>query len=169
MWYVMQVHTGSEEEIREQCEKRISDKVLERCFIPYYEEKRHIQGSWIIREKVLFPGYVFMVTDEVEELSRRLRQVQGFTKLLGTGQEVVPLTREEMEFLLEVGGEKQVVEMSEGIIDHSVTKVYAGPLRGLESRIRKIDRHKRKAWLEVPMFGRMQRIEVGLEIVSKTI
>ena len=39
----------------------------------------------------------------------------------------------------------------------------------MEAFIRKIDRHKRKAWLEIEMFGRMQRVEVGLEIISKTV
>ncbi len=38
---------------------------------------------------------------------------------------------------------------------------------GLEGAIRKIDRHKRKAWLEMEMFGRRQQIEIGLEIIKK--
>lgn len=43
------------------------------------------------------------------------------------------------------------------------------PLQGKEGCIRKIDRHKRKAWLEVELFGDRQLVEVGLEIVTKTI
>ena len=38
---------------------------------------------------------------------------------------------------------------------------------GMEGMIKKIDRHKRKAWLEVPMFGRVQTVQVGVEIVAK--
>ena len=57
--------------------------------------------------------------------------------------------------------------MSEGIIEHSQVKVMSGPLMGKEGYIRKIDRHKRKAWLEMEMFGRTQSIQVGLEIVAK--
>ena len=33
--------------------------------------------------------------------------------------------------------------------------------------IRKIDRHKRKASLEIPMFGRILETQAGLEIVEK--
>ena len=65
MWYVMQVRTGTEESIRIQCQSNIPAGVLERCFIPYYEERKHIRGTWITQKKVLFPGYVFVVTNIV--------------------------------------------------------------------------------------------------------
>lgn len=169
MWYVVQVRTGTEESIVQQCEKNVSDSVLERCFIPYYEEKKHIRGEWTVHKKILFPGYVFVITEKIEELFQELKNVIGLTRLLGTGDDIVPLQEEETQFLLTFGGEKQVVEMSEGIIEQSKVKVISGPLQGMEGYIRKIDRHKRKAYLEVEMFGRMQSVQVGLEIISKTI
>ncbi|WP_346707064.1 antiterminator LoaP [Massilistercora timonensis] len=168
MWYVMQVRTGTEENIRLQCSRRIPEGVLERCFIPYYEEKKKIRGEWTVQKKVLFPGYIFVVTENMEQLYEALRSVIGLTRLIGTGREIVPLTEKEKNFLLEMGGEEQVVEMSEGIIENSRTKVLSGPLKGKEGLIRKIDRHKRKAWLEIEMFGREQTVEVGLEIVAKS-
>ena len=63
MWYVVQVRTGTEENIRIQCQKRIPETILQRCFIPYYEEKKRMRGEWVTLKKVLFPGYVFMVTE----------------------------------------------------------------------------------------------------------
>ena len=131
MWYVVQVRTGSEESIRIQCSKNVSAEVLEKCFIPYYEEKWRRQGVWRTEKKILFPGYIFVVTEHMEELYRQLNKVIGLTKLLGTGTD--------------------------------------GPLQGKEGLIKKIDRHKRKAYLELPMFGRMQTVQVGLEIVAKTV
>ena len=59
------------------------------------------------------------------------------------------------------------MKMSEGIIEGDQIIVTRGPLCGKEGLIQKIDRHKRKAWLEMKMFGREQRVEVGLEIVEK--
>ena len=168
MWYVIQVRTGAEENIREQCIVRIPPTVLKRCFLPYYEEKRKIRGSWTVRKKHLFPGYVFAVTDDIETLYEMLKNVMGMTRLLGVGKDIVPLTEIEVQFLKRFGGEEQIVEMSEGIIENSVTKVLSGPLKGMEGTIRKIDRHKRKAWIEIEMFGRMQMVQVGLEILWKT-
>ena len=56
MWYVIQVRTGSEDNIRLQCEKNISPNILKDCFIPYYEERRHLKGEWRTLKKILFPG-----------------------------------------------------------------------------------------------------------------
>lgn len=169
MWYVIQVRTGSEENIRLQCEANIPQDVMERCFIPYYEERRRIRGEWMTLKKILFPGYVFLITEEIDELFYQLKKVIGLTRLLGAGDEIIPLTERERDFLLRFGGENQIVEMSEGIIEQSRIRILSGPLMGMEGQIRKIDRHKRKAWLEMEMFGRVQRVEVGLEVAMKTV
>jgi transcriptional antiterminator NusG len=100
-------------------------------------------------------------------LFRQLKKVIGLTKLIGVGDDIVALTDKEEAFLEQFGDKEQIVRMSEGIIENSEIIVTSGPLKGLEGYIRKIDRHKRKAWLELPLFGGMQRVEVGLEIIVK--
>jgi transcriptional antiterminator NusG len=167
MWYVIQVRVGTEESMELKCQKEVSEDVLEKCFIPYSETKKKMQGKWITERKILFPGYIFVITDKVEELFLALKKVIGFSKLLGTGDDIVPLEEREVALLQKFGGEEQVVQMSEGIIENTNVKITSGPLEGMEGFIRKIDRHKRKAWLELPMFGGMQRVEIGLEIVAK--
>lgn len=169
MWYVMQVQTGSEEKIRTQCETLIPQSVLQQCFIPYYEEQRKLHGKWNLLKKVLFPGYIFMVTEELDELRFRLKRVQGMTKILGTGDEIVPLTEEEVLFMQKFGGEKQIVEISKGILEGNQVRILSGPLIGKEALIQKIDYHKRRAYLELEMFGHMQRICLGLEVKMEKV
>lgn len=118
MWYVMQVRTGTEENIRCQCQRLISSNVLERCFIPYYQQKKRFQGEWHIQERILFPGYVFLIAENLEQLAENLRKVTGMTRLLGTGDEIIPLSQEEVELLLKLGKEEQLVAMSTGIIEN---------------------------------------------------
>ena len=110
---------------------------------------------------------MFLISDEKEKLFFELKRIIGLTKLLGTGETIVSLTDEEVSFLLRLGGEEQTVEMSEGIIENDRVVVLSGPLKGNEGLIKKIDRHKRKAWLEIEMFGRMVEMQVGLEVVGK--
>ena len=130
MWYVMQVRTGTEENIRCQCQRLISSDILKRCFIPYYQQKKRFQGKWHIQERILFPGYVFLIAENLEK-------------------------------------EEQLVAMSTGIIENDQVRILTGPLQGMEGYIRKINRHKRKAWVSIEMFGRSVDMEVGLEIVKK--
>ena len=167
MWYVVQVRSGTEHNIRIQCNKKIPDTIMERCFIPYYEEKKKQNGSWNTLQKILFPGYIFMITEDVEKLFFHLKTIEGMTKLIGTGNDIIPLTEEEIIFLQRLGGDEQIVSMSEGIIEGTQVTIISGPLKGMEGLIQKIDRHKRKAWLELELFGRMQQVEVGLEITKK--
>lgn len=167
MWYVVQVRSGTEHNIRIQCNKKIPDTIMERCFIPYYEEKKKQNGTWNTLQKILFPGYIFMITEDVEKLFFHLKTIEGMTKLIGTGNDIIPLTEEEIIFLQRLGGDEQIVSMSEGIIEGTQVTIISGPLKGMEGLIQKIDRHKRKAWLELELFGRMRQVEVGLEITKK--
>lgn len=167
MWYVVQVRSGTEHNIRIQCNKKIPDTIMERCFIPYYEEKKKQNGSWNTLQKILFPGYIFMITEDVEKLFFHLKTIEGMTKLIGTGNDIIPLTEEEIIFLQRLGGDEQIVSMSEGIIEGTQVIITSGSLMGMEGLIKKIDRHKRKAWLDLELFGRMQQVEVGLEITRK--
>ncbi len=146
-----------------------TDTILQKCFIPYVIRKRRYYGEWHEEKKILFPGYVFLVSDNPGELFLRLKKVPGLTKLLGTGDEIVPLSAEEEELLKKLGGEDHVVEGSIGILEQDKIVITEGPLQGMEGYIRKIDRHKRTAWLEVELMGRMIETQVGLEIVEKRV
>ncbi len=79
-----------------------------------------------------------------------------------------PLTADERDWFLAFSDAAHVVRMSEGVIEGDTVRVTRGPLMGREGLIRKIDRHKRRAYLEVTMFGRTVPASVGLEIVRKT-
>jgi transcriptional antiterminator NusG len=57
--------------------------------------------------------------------------------------------------------------MSKGIIEGDQIIVERGPLKGYEGFIKKIDRHKRIAFIDIELFNTITTIKVGLEIVSK--
>lgn len=168
MWYVIQVCTGTEEQVKIQCERKIAPEIMERCFIPYYEKMRRYHGEWHKERKILLPGYVFLISDSVEELFFALKEVDGLTKLIGTGKEIVPLSEAEIALIRRLGQDSDVIEISKGIIDGGKTVITDGPLMGMEGYIKRIDRHKRVAILEIEMMGRLVETQVGLEIVKKT-
>jgi transcriptional antiterminator NusG len=167
MWYAVQVLTGEEELVRQLCQIQVSEEILEKCFIPYYERPKRFHGQWHKIMKVLFPGYVFMITSDVYALYETLKKIEHLTKVLKTGECLLPLHEGEVAFLERLGGEKQVTEISTGIIEQAQVYITAGPLKGLEGCIKRIDRHKRTARIQVEMFGRTIEATVGLEIVEK--
>lgn len=163
MWYVVQVMSGREHHMAELCCMQDEEEV----FVPLYQRKKKIKGEWKICEAVLFPGYIFFDTKDVRQLYYRLKKVSGLTKILATGNEFTPLHETEIAFLKKFGGQKHIVEMSVGYIQGDTCNVTSGPMQGFTGVIKKIDRHKKIAVLEVEFFGRNTEVTVGLEIVEK--
>lgn len=168
MWYVVQVFTGKEENIKTMCQKQIPENILERCFTPCQEVKRKYNGKWHQERKILFPGYVFMIAEDAAALLEGLRTIPAMTKVLGDRDCLIPLSDAEIALLLRLGGEKQVVELSIGVIENDRVKIISGPMTDLEGCIRYINRHKREARIELELFGgRKIETTVPVEIIQK--
>lgn len=89
------------------------------------------------------------------------------TKVLQAENAWLPLYAEEENFLKRLMGEERVVRLSKGYIEGDKVIIKEGPIQGLEGMIRKIDRHKRIAIIEVELFMRKVEVSIGLGIVEK--
>ncbi len=168
MWYVIQTKTGQEEPMRQRVEKMLPDHSYEDCKILYYVKKKKYLGQWHEEKERLLPGYMFLVTDDPKPISEVLGRMTEFTRLLGTGSSFCPVRPEEEELLIKLTNGKEEIGMSYGVIEKGVLKVRSGVLRGMESRIKKIDRHKRKGFLSMMLDDQEKLVGVGLEITEKT-
>lgn len=169
-WYVIQVRTGLEERTRETCRMLIDKEILLDSFIPRFTKMIKINGKWKKQEEILFRGYVFLITDRINELYQELKKVPDITKLLGNYKDTIyPLTVHEVLFLKNFSDANHLVELSLGYIEGDKIVVTSGPLQGREGLIKKIDRHKRIAYIELEFLGKISKAKVGLEIISKNI
>ena len=132
-WYVVQVRTGKEEEIVKKCQFYIDHDILIDCFIPITKKKKKYQGTWHIVDDILFKGYIFIITNQVEQLYTQLKKVPDLTKLLGNdGKEIYPIYPQEAMFLTKFSNKNHVVDISNGIIENDKIIINEGPLVGLE-------------------------------------
>ena len=167
-WYVGQVLAGKEAQTLAQCRRLLDPEVLHDSFVPEFESMFKRADGWRAERRLLFPGYVFLVTDDIDRLAAQLVRVPNRVRVLGDEENsYIPLTPDERDWFLAFVDQDHVVRMSEGIIENSQVRVTRGPLMGMEGRIQKIDRHKRTAFLALNMFGRTMRAKVGLEILRK--
>ena len=166
MWYVIQTMSGQEEACMELCRKRLGEGNCE-LFVPRYIAKRHYQKEWHDKELVLFPGYFFADTGEIEKIVETVRGIPQFSRVLKSAGEVAPVTREEQAFLENLMDEDHVVRHSEGFLVGDQVYIMDGPLRNWRGRIRRVDRHRRIAYLDVDLFGRMTPMEVGFSAVAR--
>jgi transcription termination/antitermination protein NusG len=168
-WQVVHVLGGYEVKIRDFLNKDARNI----AFIPKKKKVFRKRGINTIEESVLFPNYVFVKSsmnnfEFMEYIQLYLIGIEGFIKLLKhdkVGTE--SLLPDEINFLKSFLNENFSIDQSIGIIEGDSVAVMDGPLVGYESLIRKIDRHKRLAWIQISMFGEERMISVPLEIISK--
>lgn len=168
MWYVIQTIGGQEEHVLMLIKKLLDNSLFEELFVPHYEVLKRRAGTWCKRRDVLLPGYLFVITKSPSLLQESLRSIPKFTRLLANNDVFVPLDRGEVAFINAfTQAPLRVVEISQGVVEGDRIVILRGPLMHKTGLIKKVDRHKRIAFLEVDILGRTKQIKVGLEIVRK--
>ena len=167
-WYVIQVKSGNEEKIAQSCRFSIPKEVLKESFVPKYRLQKKFKGKWHLMEDVLFKGYVFLISDRINDLYHHLSLIPELKKLLkNDGTEIYPMTSQDAMLIEKFVKEDYILDMSIGYIEGEQVYISEGPLKGYEGLITKIDRHKRIAYLDLSFMGQQLTTKVGLEIISK--
>jgi len=168
-WYVLFVKTGREKQAAEDIRKAFNEGEI-KPFIPYGERffKKEKQ------KHPMFPGYLFIETaiPNEEFQSRSLKFIwrsKNITKLLTySDSDQAAVSDEERKMLQSLWVNKnRGIDASKGIIEGDRVIITEGSLVGMETMIKKIDRHKMRAEVEVPFFGKPNIVAVGLDIIRK--
>ena len=169
MWYVIQTLAGEEEIVKQMTEKYLPKDSYEECKILYYIRKKRYEGKWHEERVRLLPGYLFLVAESPWPAWSALKRVTKFSRLIKNNEEneIYPILPEEENFLKRLAGDNNEIEISYGMIEGDAVRIISGGLMGMEAVIRKIDRHKRVAYIEMQVFGEIKLVQVGLEILAK--
>lgn len=173
MLYVMQVLSGDESKVQHMLEAFVLEDG-EEAYSPTCEREFRSHGEVRTVTSKLFPGYLFIQSENPVNLQIRLRLVKDqhfletLTKLLRTDTYFFPLSQDEENTIYALLNDDHHMGMSRGIIHDNVLHIFSGPLIGKENLIRKIDRHKRTAILSLHLCGRDVSIKTGLEIIEKS-
>lgn len=175
-WVILYTPTGAEEKVVKRLKQKLSPDVY-LPFIPYRETPFRRQGITHKDKTILFPGYVFVQTEiGAEMLAEQLYldiQMSGakadIYRILhyGDNKKDVALREYERQEWSRFFGDAFVVEGSVGFIAGDQIRITSGSLMGMESCIRKINRHKREAIVEIDIMGAKREVRLMLEIVEK--
>lgn len=172
MYYVIQVKTGNEDKAISAIKKQLSDKPGFDVFTPMRCVMRKYHGVFRKIEEKCFPGYVFVETDKPKDLFFDLYWTPEYTKLLGREAltyNFCPLSPDESRMIdILFGAENnRKTEISDiEVFKGQRIKVLTGPLRGIESIIKKVNLHKRTVTIGFVMCGRMVEAIVGINIIT---
>jgi transcriptional antiterminator NusG len=127
------------------------------------QEKR--MGRWELREKPLIPGYVFVYAEDkvsFEAIKSPLNVYRILQYQMGQRE----LTGSDFEYAVWIYRHDGKITPSKVLFEGSDVRVVDGPLMDTMGRITRIDRHKRRAWVEFDFDGRKQ--VVSLSVIDLT-
>lgn len=150
IWYALKCPEGKEKDYAEKYQRQVSPDRLQEVICFEYQKMIRYKGRWHLERRKLLPGWIFLSGTEDMESDR-----------------MNPLIPCETPFLKLLCQEENLIGISKGIIKDGKSIITSGPLKGRECLIRRIDRHKRTAEIEIPLADTSMRVTVGLEIYEK--
>lgn len=171
-WFVLFVQTGREQIACDML--NLSTSITEfSAFFPKIEYIKKNNGTIDKIRKALFPGYIFIKTNLdpryfIIHIMPTIRFSKYTIKLLGKHTpDTMALPKKEKQEIMQFCDDKYIIKESFGFIKGDKIIITSGPLQGCDSIIKKIDRHKRRADIELQFMGDTRQISLPLEIISK--
>lgn len=171
-WYILFTRTGQEEKAEQLLKSQLDNNII-MPFIPMLQTIFKYSGRVKIELKPLFPGYVFIESEvpsvEIIKMTRNIvtasKDIIRFLHYEDACD--IAMREHEKNMLLKLCNDDHYIESSRGIVEGTRVYIKEGPLMGLESIIRKIDRHKRQAIIDLDFMGAIRHISVALEVIEK--
>ncbi len=163
-WYVIQTYTGREEQLVEMIRRIVPRNCCGECFVIYSEQLRHRQQENQVHVLRLFPGYVFVSSNNIGQLFHYLKRVPAMSRIMAADDfAFTPLYDGEAEFLLGIMDADHVVRLSYVATDGRDHVTYlAGPLEQCRAQILSYHFRKRYAIVRLVLEGCGKEVKLGI-------
>jgi len=175
-WYVVHTYAGYENKVKNNLMSRIASMNMEeRIFevvIPMEDVAEFKNGKRVVVQKKVFPGYLLVRCELDDDSWYVVRNTPGVTGFVGLGARPTPLSRKEVESILQVkvegveGGPKKTRPRLDYESGETV-RVKEGPFADFTGTISEINEDQMKLKVLVNIFGRETPVELGFDQVAK--
>lgn len=159
MLYVLSVTTGKELMVKERL-KELGIKSL----VPLSFKYRRTKGKWTEETAVVFKGYVFINIHYNAENYYKVTEIDNVIKFLRADGIPIELSYIEEEYIKLLSSDEfllpSVVKEEDGEL-----LIISPLLKKFETKITKIDKHKRVAEFEIMLLGKAYKVVNGIDIV----
>lgn len=169
-WYVIFVETGFEEDVCLFIEKlriKVYRDIEYNLLVPkrkIYERKQGVRKEVI---KKLFPGYVLVETDKIDDFYIKARGGPHILKFLKNNYNFLEVSIKEIEQILILVDNKGLINISQALVINDKIEIIDGPLLGREGIIKKIDKRKGRAKVEFSINYNTLLIDLGIDFIKK--
>lgn len=168
-WYVIRSQGNKERKVSDRIKKDSEDgklkNIVDNIIVPTETTLHAKDGKKIKREKVLFPGYIFIKTKSIGELKFYLKGCDGAIGFLTERNgDIKPMSQAEIDRMLGVQEEKNK-EADAPYIEGQEVKVIDGAFSSMVGIIDNISGKKIK--VNVSIFGRLNPVILSPEQITK--
>lgn len=169
-WYIVRAQGNREKSVSERLikegEKGDLMGKLGRVVVPMDKSFFMKNGKKVMREKVMYPGYIFVESNAIGELKQFIKELNGATGFLtNRAGDIESLTKVEVDKMLGQNEESKNMEMGNTFIVGEEVKVLDGPFASFNGVIEEITGQKVK--VSVAIFGRKTPVELGILQIDK--
>lgn len=172
-WYVMHTKEGMERQATELIWRTVPSDLWSHCRILKKEKLFRGEGKLLLSCEKMFPDYLFIETEQPEELMNYLKRSREYPEFLKDEEEnLLAINEQDLGFLKSVCGEKLDRPMSlsevetdeEGNLTHinGVLEKYSGQI--VKKRLR-----KRYVLAQVDLFQRKETVLFGICLAGDEI
>lgn len=173
-WYVVRAQANREKSVSEKLikEGERGDLIgkIGRVLVPMEKTFFLKNGKKVMREKVMYPNYIFVETNAIGELKYFIKGLNGASGFLtNRAGDIQPLSQIEVDKMLGNYQSSKEKEITNTYIIGEEVKVMDGPFSGFKGTVESINEEKQKIKVGVLIFGRKQEIELNILQVEKLI
>ncbi|MHB8429009.1 MAG: transcription termination/antitermination protein NusG [Acidimicrobiales bacterium] len=175
-WYVIHSYAGYENKVKSNLHSRavsmnMEDRIYE-VVIPMEDVVEFKNGKKVVVQKKVFPGYLLCRCELDDDSWSVIRNTPGVTGFVGPGTKPTPLSRREVEGILQVkvDGVGAPQKRSRPRLEHEVgetVRVKEGPFADFSGQIAEINEDQLKLKVLVNIFGRETPVELEFSQVAK--
>ena len=142
--------------------------------VTFYWPRRRLtirkKGKRVESLAPLFPGYIFLEADEINEsIFRTVKRLPGFYRFLESNDRIRPLLGGDLELVRHFIRFGEVIGKSKVVFNEdSRIEVKSGPLEDLEGKIVKVDRRKQRAKVQLDLYKESFLVDFGFEVITPT-
>ncbi len=177
-WYVLRTIGGKEKKVKEYIELHIKqghlgDGLVSQVLIPSDKVFQIRNGKKVNRERIFYPGYVFIEAQLVGETEHILINIPNVIGFLSDGSKTsrkpIPLRSSEVDKML--GRFDQTLDSTEvneePFCIGETVKVIDGPFASFYGTIEEVNEDKKKLKVMVKIFGRKTPLELSFLQVER--
>ncbi len=171
-WYVLRVASGRESTLRDTLQKKIQLSGLEEeiptVLVPTEQVSEIKGGKKRLRQRKLFPGYIIVEMDLVDDVWYLIKETNGIGDFVGSQHRPLPLPPEEVEKILNTMKEKdETPEVKIDLEPGNGVKIKEGPFENFDGTIDEIFPAKGQVRVIVTIFGRATPVDLEYWQVEK--